>query len=256
MATIIKRIESARGCGFRKAGGKYLISPGAWASCGVFPIALENCPCCGAGIKFSRGFSWVSKQILGELKCKSEPCKHCSPFFNDDVKKMGLMWTGGKFYPTPADFLKESNMAGLSKRISTVPKELVIGETWILLAHKKAIVIYDEEGKKEPEFKPGVFAAFIPMGIEYIVTGKETEEELDAMEKRGFTLIDVVPDTESQIAIDKQLEDWEIEYYLTGDRNKHVETVKAHSKESARQKFKRKITEKTRIMSIIQLSVA
>jgi hypothetical protein len=39
---------------------------------------------------------------------------------------------------------------------------------------------------------------FKPTRIEYIVTGKETEEELDAMEKRGFTLIDVIPEEEGE----------------------------------------------------------
>lgn len=259
MATIHTRIESARGCGYRKKGGKYLISDGAWASCGVFPIPLDVCPCCGEGIKFSRGFSWVQKEILGDLKCTTGQCKRCAPFFAEEVKKVGLMPVGGKFYPTPADFMKESNMAGLSKRIAMIPKDLKIGETWILLGHKKAItVLNDELGNilKEPKFKLGVFAAFIPTAIEYIVTGEESEEELNALEERGLTLVNVIPDTETQTDINQQLDDWEVGYYLDGDRNKHYETVQAHSETAARQKFKKmKGDVRTRIMDVNLMSV-
>ena len=50
---------------------------------------------------------------------------------------------------------------------------------------------------REPVFKPGIFHAFRPSAIEYIVTGEETTEELEAMEKRGFTLVEVCRDTDT-----------------------------------------------------------
>jgi hypothetical protein len=39
---------------------------------------------------------------------------------------------------------------------------------------------------------------FLPTGIEYIVKGDETEDELDRLEERGFKLIRVVKVGESQ----------------------------------------------------------
>ena len=97
------------------------------------------------------------------------------------------MWVGEKHYKTPGHFLKEANSMGISKRIATVPRDFVVGETWIMLAHMKAVI--DPHGKEEP--KPGIFRAFRPTAIEYVVTGKEAEAELDKMEERGFTLVDV-----------------------------------------------------------------
>jgi hypothetical protein len=45
---------------------------------------------------------------------------------------------------------------------------------------------------------------FKPARIEYIITGKETDEELDAMEKRGFTLIDVIRDEDGDEEEDEE----------------------------------------------------
>jgi hypothetical protein len=255
VATIHTQIEQARGCGYRKKGGKYLMSDGVWTTCGIFPIQLDLCPCCGHGIKFTRSFSWFTKELIAQAKCNTKKeCGMCSPFFDDSVKKFGLLWTGGQYYPTPTDFLKEANMAGLSKRINTIPKDLVLGETWIMLAHNKAItILHDEKGEllPEPIYKKGIFAAFVPTRLEYIVKGTETEEELDRLEKQGYKLIQVIEDVDAQTDINDQLEDYDVDYYKKGDRNKHTQTVKACSDESARQVFKKLMNgEKVRIMSI------
>lgn len=97
--------------------------------------------------------------------------------------KLGLMWVGSKFYPTPEAFSKEAHSMGLSKRIAQIPKGLVIGETWILLGHRQAVK------KPDGEKVAGIFQAFKPNAIEYIVKGDETEEELERLEKRGLILM-------------------------------------------------------------------
>jgi hypothetical protein len=79
---------------------------------------------------------------------------------------------------------------GISKRIAQIPRELVVGKTWIALAHPKA---YFSTCDFEAGFNPGIFCFFIPQRIEYIVAGSETEQELDSMEKRGITLVQVTP---------------------------------------------------------------
>jgi hypothetical protein len=60
----------------------------------------------------------------------------------------------------------------------------------VLLAHRNCI-----PGSKfgDEPFSPGIFRAFIPQRIEYIITGEEDTTELDNLEKRGFSLIDVIP---------------------------------------------------------------
>lgn len=196
MATIHQRTEGKRGCGFRKKGGKYLVSDGISKACGMLPIPLTVCPCCSAGIKQSRGFTWITGALLqgrtcptGMLKLKGNQCHTCPLYYIKPEFKLGLMWVGAKYYPSIKDFDAEAVKMGVSKRISQVPNDFVVGKTWIALAHPEAIVKAEKSGLLT--CTPGIFQIFKPTRIEYIVTGKETEDELDAMEKRGFTLVEL-----------------------------------------------------------------
>lgn len=175
---MIKTIyEGKRGCGFRKEGGLYLFSDGIFFTCGMMPIPLTICPCCNQGIKPARGFTWISPRIWENQICKSEKCKHCDPFFDDKLEKVGLMWVGNKFYTTE-EFLKEGMQMGVSKRIAQVPKDFVVGETWVLLAHRKPT--------------PHIFCAFKPTEIQYVVKDDDTEEDIERKTKRGITPVRVV----------------------------------------------------------------
>lgn len=203
------RIESARGCGYRKAAGLYLVGGKLSNPCGRLPIPLTTCPTCMAGIKFSRGFSWISSHIVEASTCSfaEDKCKICSPWYDIKQQKFGLLWVGEKFYPRPADFIKEGNMAGVSKRIAMIPRDLVVGETWILLAHRKDClpILSLVNAQDTPiEYTPGIFAAFVPTAIEYVVRGDETPEQIASMEKRGITLVNVIPDTKTQMNIEQQ----------------------------------------------------
>lgn len=173
-------IEKKRGCGYRKPGGLYLIGGGAFHTCGILPIALTVCPCCQTGIKPARGFTWTTPDLWKKEECPDTNCKKCSPFFDKTIEKVGLMWVGEKFYPTGSDFTRESMQMGVSKRIAQIPKDLEIGKTWVLLAHRK------------PEAH--IFGAFIPQRIEYVVRDTDTPETIEAMEKRGVTCVRVIPD--------------------------------------------------------------
>ena len=203
MATIIHKTEKQRGCGYRKPGGMYFVSDGPGKECGRLPIALTVCPCCNAGIKPHRGFQWVLGSLFMGTTCPTSPaCGGCPLNFLKPDMRLGLMWVGEKFYPTPADFMKEGAAMGVSKRIPQIPKDFKVGESWIMLAHRKAIgpltldtLADDPEGGKVLQYQAGVFQAFKPSRIEYVVKGTETEEELDRLEKRGLTLVKVTPDT-------------------------------------------------------------
>jgi hypothetical protein len=173
LAPVIAYKEFKRGCGYRKKGGTYMVdlSPQEVPTEG-FPIELSVCPCCNAGIKFSRGFQWIQPRLL----------------FGDESlpERAGLIWIGGNFYPTPRHFIDEARALGISRRIATVPRGLVLGETRIYLAHKKAI-------PSDDKCKSGVFAYFVPTKLQYVVKDDDTDAKLYAVQKRGIEAITVTP---------------------------------------------------------------
>ncbi len=207
------RIEDKRGCGWRKPGGIYLVGPPTGQPCCKLPFPLTTCPCCGAGIKPSRGWTWVDGSLfIGNgppISCMKELdeamlCPLSNPI---KLEKCGLLWVGEGFYKTPADFLTEARNQGISRRLSTVPKGFEPGKTWVLLAHRFGHWLKDPEpedydmdrgGKLNPEIKkaickPAIFSVFRPMAIEYVVRGDETEEELERVVARGMVPVDVNP---------------------------------------------------------------
>jgi len=181
MFDIETRNERERGCGFRKEGGIYLMAGEPNATCGRLPLALERCPCCDAGIKPSRGWTWVNPKLLLKGKpCEGNavmtsmlpvgvgPCDGCPMADENLPDRVGLLWIGERYYKTPGDFLKEGIGMGLSRRLSAIPKDFVLGETVVWFAHRKAILKgFVKEG--EDEYTPGVFGSFKPTAIEYVV---------------------------------------------------------------------------------------
>lgn len=187
--------EGKRGCGYRKEGSLYLVLPEFEGKpCGKLPLPLDHCPCCGAGVKFARGWTWINGKLLFKDKeCPfPRPLRHERCILDDPPEKMGLIWIGEKFYKTPEDWMEEGRDMGVSRRIKNIPKGFVLGETWVAVAHIEAIPGGETwEGKKE-KGKPAIFQVFKPSVIEYIVKGTETEEELTKLEERGISLVKVV----------------------------------------------------------------
>lgn len=177
MATVTISVESKRGCGYRRPGkkdyGLYLIGDGPSAPCGRLPFPLTICPCCGGGIKFSRGFTWIEPRELFastvDAECDTPVCWAC-PMNNLHLKsleKAGLLWIGEKFYKTAQDFMIESNRMGISRKIPNIPNDFKIGENWVFLAHSKAVPFKNEDG--ELDWMPGVFQAFQPKFIDFVI---------------------------------------------------------------------------------------
>jgi hypothetical protein len=181
------RHDSKRGCGFRKAGGLYLVSDGIGRPCGKLPIPLQICPTCGGGIHFCRSWTWVNGTALAaEKKCADEGSAYCEVCpLSQPIGRCGLLWIGEKFYATPADWTREANEQGVSRRIPAVPHGFEVGKTWVLVAHKKCIA------NPDGTFSPGVFHAFQPTAVEYVVKGDETPDEIESLEKRGLTPVKV-----------------------------------------------------------------
>jgi hypothetical protein len=189
MVTVV--YDRQRGCGWRKPGGLYLMCNGPGMPCGRLPIALEVCPWCGGGIKPTRSWAWVNgTQVAAEKQCTNAGGRECAVCpLSKPMGRVGLLWIGEAFYKTPDEFIREANAQGLSRRISTVPKGFVIGETWVWLAHRKTI------RNADGSWTAGVFRAFKPDRIEYVTRGDETQEELERLEKRGITPVHVERET-------------------------------------------------------------
>lgn len=130
-------MEQRRGCGIRVIGALYLCCDGLAVECDRLPIRLDACTFCGQGFKQSRGFTELDFEALfgDHLGCK-DPfiCPLCKP--KKGETKL-LLWVGRKFY-TPESFSLEANDMGVSKRIPFIPDSLVLGRTWVLLAHPDA----------------------------------------------------------------------------------------------------------------------
>ncbi len=190
--------EGRRGCGYRKVGGKYLVSEGVSQPCPALPLEVSRCPCCDSGIKPTRGMAWFNPSMFFKFPCPAE-CEvyqeqgRCEPFKQE---RAGIMWVGAKYYPTMVDWLAEVEKMGVSKRIPQVPKDLEVGKTWVFVGHRKAIEEEcDCDGDEEcPKcegtgkiYKPGVVHAFKPTRIEVIVEKGIEQKEVDKLIKRGLT---------------------------------------------------------------------
>jgi len=220
MPTVHTSYEGARGCGWRKPGGKYLVAGALSEPCPLLPIELHVCPTCGGGVKPARGFTWITPHPLLDPGAHGTNSHDLACPLGRGVdwrggKRAGLIWIGQRHYPTPGAFMEEARTMGVSRRITQVPRDLVVGETWIALAHRRALPGECEhgapasgpcsncpDGASVGEWRGGVITFFRPTAIEYIVSGDEPDDELEKLEKRGFRLVRVV--RLEQTAIDEE----------------------------------------------------
>ena len=189
--------EQERGCGYRQPGGMYMMAPKLLEPCHRLPIELHVCPVCNGGIKPARGWTWIEPLSLIGGRCSrfengsyiAPHCEYCVAC-NPSEAKAGLIWIGEGFYKTPKDFMSEVQSLGLSRRVSSIPRGFEPGKTVVYLVHPRAIINRGEDGKETPS--PGIFTAFRPSHIEYILKGDETAEQLHKLEKRGLKLVRLV----------------------------------------------------------------
>jgi len=125
---------------------------------------------------------------------------------SQEIGQAGLIWIGESHYPTVRHFQEEAERMGISRRIRSVPKDFVLGETYILLAHKKAIINEGEvpEYIGEVEYSPGIFRIFRPTRIEVIVDGTEDDDVIEGYLKRGLVpvLIEKIETKQDEMALD------------------------------------------------------
>jgi len=221
MSSEHKYFEPKRSCGYREVGKLYLVGGELGHICPSLPLLFKPCKCCGYAPPQYRDYQWVNKGYIREIR---EPtgvscwpaCPVCYPGTNPQ-NRYGLMWVGRKFY-TPQEFMEEAtSMGDIKKAIKQIPKGLVLGTTWVLLAHPEAYVDtsddgyvqahgdwlmecsrlkMDEEKPQEPQAPtyPGVITAFIPERVEMLIYQSDASPEyVMELEEKGITVI-VVPD--------------------------------------------------------------
>jgi hypothetical protein len=204
-------VEKARGCGYRKVGGLYLVTEGMGEPCERLPIPIMPCTCCGSRIKQSRGWQWVDIAwiLSGARSCDGKPdhCPHCpvcTPRLFADAKPMGkagLLWIGGKFYKDPNAWMHEAQRMGVSRRIHTIPKGFELGKTWTFVAHPEAIPAKN----KGKEGQPAIFHVFKTQKLELIVTEKmKSEKWVKDFVKKGVTLVEVPEDDPDHAPVAKE----------------------------------------------------
>ena len=189
-------VEAKRGCGFRKVGGLYLVDDEAGRICGMLPLEMSVCPTCHAGIKQSRGWTWINAaKMFADVECKlgTSNCASCAASQFETMDKVGLLWIGKKFYPTVEHFTQEAQAQGISRRLSAIPRDFVVGETWVFLAHPEAMTTIDADG--ESAKVAGVFRIMRPTRIEQIVNESDLEDEelMTKLAERNITPV-AVPD--------------------------------------------------------------
>lgn len=200
--------EKKRGCGYRKIGGLYLVGGGRAVPCDFLPYELTTCRHCGAGVKQTRGFTWLTRAFFGPVACR-EACRNGPDGTRYDFRgacpldelpdtKFGLLWIGEKYYPTTEAFTREAASMGISRRLAQIPRELRLGETWVFLAHPRCSIVEPPtpRGDDTPDtisggnyrLAPAIFYMFRPERIEKILTkDMATEEEAEYCRKRGIT---------------------------------------------------------------------
>src|SRR5262249_154168 len=123
--------EQRRGCGYRKVGGLYLCGTALGTPCSNLPIPLHIFPTSNLGIKQTRAWQWVAPRpwLIGDCARTDPACPVANPERLGD--RVGLLWIGARFYPTPASFTVEAIEMGVSRRITAVPRGLELGKTWV-----------------------------------------------------------------------------------------------------------------------------
>jgi hypothetical protein len=188
--------EVRRGCGYRKVGGLYLCGTALGMPCCKLPVELHICPTCNGGIKQTRGWQWIDPRpwLTGECVQTEQTCPAANPARLG--KRVGLLWIGARFYSTPADFMAEATVMGISRRITAVPRGFELGKTWVFLAHSR-IKQFTDPSTGEIQWIGGVFRIFKPERIEKIVTETQAQDEteMNKLVEAGITPV-IVPDND------------------------------------------------------------
>lgn len=239
-------IEIKRGCGYRKVGGLYLVGGCPSVPCDRIPFPVGACPVCGEGIHFTRSYKAINpfklfgshdfilpngiEGVISKNLC-IDPYRPC--FLCDPKEELAFLMTiGVKAYPTPADYMNEARVQGISRRIGAFPKNLEPGKTVVYLTHPRAVEVQSidevingrlalweekeastgkfittgtltktkEKKSDKPKYQLGIITAFIPQRVEKLFWKSElTDEVREDCAKRNITPVEI-PDGDTDHA--------------------------------------------------------
>jgi len=133
---IIKKVktmsfEAERGCGFRHIHGIYMVCDGFQIACDRLKLELDTCKICGQKPEFSRGITRFNPfKLFGEHEnCECDGGKNCPLCFPKEDGIDFLMWVGKQY--TEESFIAEALNMGVSKKIPWIPRDFIVGESWI-----------------------------------------------------------------------------------------------------------------------------
>jgi hypothetical protein len=202
MLSVTECIESPRLNGYRKQGHLYLIGN------------LPNFNCCKLPIELPAGS--IPKVGLLPMPQEFENTMCSGPITSCVDQRMskpgnisGMFWVNEVHYPSAAFFVHEARTNAIQIKIKHLHCGIKPGESWVLLAHRKAIVDYsdgmqgfvDEAGEAHTtvKYKPGIFSLFRVDRIEYVLGDHEVEKaggvqlrELGSLIEAGVKLVRVI----------------------------------------------------------------
>jgi len=205
-------IEQKRGCGYRSSGadgvGIYLVGPPGGEECERLPFPVHVCPACGQGIRPSRAPRWVQPSELFALnngpicdpRIKDHDhnrCPICTPGL---LERALLIWIGEKHYATAAHFMLEAYKMGISRKLAAIPRDFVIGEDYVLIAHKNAIpddvkfAIADQKKIEDLVWEPGIFYVWRPAKVELVIDNENDipEKALNIQKQHGEDKVEII----------------------------------------------------------------
>jgi hypothetical protein len=196
MLIVSTRIEKKRLNGYRQPGELYLVGKMAGFQCCKIPIELSDTDIPKKGI-VPVPSSFIAGMCTG-------PIEHCVDQRMQGTTA-GMMWVHDKNYPSAAHFFQECRTRPVEMHIRKLHCGIKPGESWILLAHRKAIVDYgnggcmgwiDEHGQAHSDviYKPGIFAMFKVEKIEFLVGDGTTNAELKKMQDAGIEIVNILHD--------------------------------------------------------------
>lgn len=207
--------ETERGCGFRQPGGFYLRQEKSRGfGCGLLPIPILTCSCCGFIEQQTRSAKWMMTSYLKTLAqkspcvkkdhkesmCSSCPIESNSPEAVYSKKQIALDWVGVSGYGKSIDFLREADQVGISRRVAiqvdkegnitnTFLKGFKVGHDWIALAHPKGCSSIGENA--EPSLSPAIIAIYKPNKLQYVKKKTDTNTFLKKLHNQGVEIVDV-----------------------------------------------------------------
>lgn len=194
--------------GYRKPGELYLVGELPKFQCCKLPITLPG------GILPKNGIVPLTPMAEHIPDHCINPTPICPAFLDEGKNFVGLMWINESHYPSAAFFFSEAREQGIQLQIKRLQCNITPGKSWILLAHRKAVVDYSagafgwiDSGTGEAEtsikYHPGIFTMFRIDSIEYVIT-EENHRDTDQLQdfyKAGIVLVNVIQDSDLESGI-------------------------------------------------------